>query len=205
MSDRVIFVGVAAVFVACLGVKLGLLGLAAGLCLVVGYEVARSALPPAVVRVTNLLAVAVTFGMALWLAIGEADAAEAATDPAPATSVAQALQPIVDMVVLALVGAFIAWLKIKLSAWFGVELDAKHRETLQSALTTAAGIVLADGSKSIGAGLGHLRMGAGDAIRHFGLDDALLERLLTAKVAASAPTKVVINNETSGSLKVRGQ
>ena len=132
----------------------------------------------------------VIFVSAIVMALAPAEAAEA-VDPMAASTVVDALEPIVQMIVGAAVTAFLTWLSIRLNGWFGIAIDAKSRETLHSALTTAANMMVAraaaDGSARLKDGLDHVMAGAGDAIQRFGLDAPRLETMLQAKIQQIDP------------------
>lgn len=113
-------------------------------------------------------------------------ALEAATVPTVAPGVLAALQPIIELVVAAAVTAFLGWIYKRLDEWFGVQVEAKHRDALHSALTTAANLMLSQvaqvGKAKMQVGVQQVWFGAADAIRHFGLDNAKLEAMLQAKI-----------------------
>lgn len=139
-----------------------------------------------------VIALAVVVGALL---VTSAKAAEPA-GPAEISLVAEALRPIVELVVGAAVTAFLGWLYAKLNVSFGLDLDAKHRATLQSALTTAANLVVAQAAKTgqirISEGLKYLAAGAPDAIAHFGVGKPGLEDMLTASIQREASKLTVL-------------
>lgn len=122
--------------------------------------------------------------------------------PAHAGELATALygvfQPYLAEIVGLAVAALVGWLARLVLRFTGIALDAKHRATLETALTNAAGLVIARagsaaqavrlplGSTALDAGLGAATRGAGDAIAHFGLTPKVLADKLTAKIGVLA-------------------
>jgi hypothetical protein len=109
----------------------------------------------------------------------------------PLTSIFSAAQPYIVDLVGVLVAAFLAWLTSWLHTRFNVDLDAAHRDTLETALKNAAGLVVQKagstldgksiqlGSPLLAEGVVYIMQHAGDAIEHFGLTpDALAKKLL---------------------------
>lgn len=108
----------------------------------------------------------------------------------------EAFLEILAPVVAALVAAMIPVLVAALVQWFkklGIDIEAKHRDALQSALTNAAMIALTKrGSYSNEPGLEaieYVRHSVPDAVKRFGLDEKrigelLLPHLTAAKVQA---------------------
>lgn len=89
----------------------------------------------------------------------------------------------------------IIWAAVKAGRKFGVEIDAKHRDVLQSALRTGARMALSQqltGAAAVKVIMDHAQgAGAGDAVRHFGLDPdklfdmgrAVLDALIKDQIA----------------------
>lgn len=113
----------------------------------------------------------------------------------------EAVRPAVVEIVSLLVGAFILWLASWLRTRFGVDLDARHRDALQAALTNAAGLLIAraggvdrvlaspqlQGSGLL-EGVEYVVESAPDAMRHFGLEPGDLSEKLRAKIGVLAST-----------------
>jgi hypothetical protein len=145
-----------------------------------GLHVARDWIPRPLRTALDIVVVGAAAGAILLLFAHGAQAAEAVEAP-PAT-IGEAFRPYVELIVATAVTAFLGWLHTQLRRYFGVELDARHREALHSAMTTAANLLIAKaaaaGSAELQDGLDHVAVGAGDAIRHFGLDSRRLEKML---------------------------
>lgn len=75
----------------------------------------------------------------------------------------------------------------RVSRWTGVEIEARHREALQSALTNGALFAIAKyepgaGAAAIGMATDYVRQSVPDAIKRFDLDEASLTRLVIPKI-----------------------
>ncbi|MFG6083935.1 hypothetical protein ACEUZ9_000170 [Paracoccus litorisediminis] len=92
------------------------------------------------------------------------------------------------------IAAIIAWGTKKAREKWGVEIEARYREALQSALMTGTRLALArqlTGSAAMQVILEHVRdVGAPDAVRHFDLDAGTLTNLAEAKLEQGATEKV---------------
>lgn len=107
------------------------------------------------------------------------------TDTLLATIIAQIVLPIVATITTALIG----WAAAKLRARWGIEIEAKHREALHSALMTGAQLALA--RYGVGATRDRLAQAAvsyagesvPDAIAALRPGAATLENLAAAKIA----------------------
>lgn len=94
------------------------------------------------------------------------------------------------------VAAVVGYLATTLKAKLGVDIEAKHREALQAALTNAAGLVInrAGGMASairlptqnplILEGVDYVVKSAPDALKHFGITPAAAGGILTQKLEA---------------------
>jgi len=92
------------------------------------------------------------------------------------------------------IAAIIAWAtKLARDKW-NIDIDARYREGLQSALMTGARLALArqlTGSAAIQIILDHVRdVGAPDAVRHFDLDAGALTNLAEAKLEQAVTEKM---------------
>lgn len=130
-------------------------------------------------------------------------AALAQTATVPADSIWIAVQPyIVDVLVAimtALLGMIYAWVRAK----FGIDIEAKHREALHSAVVTGlnlgaakiggvlAGRTISVGSPVVAEAMTWVARSVPDALGHFGITDAKLQELVLAKAqqvfGATAP------------------
>lgn len=166
------------------------------------------------------LQVAIGFGiLASIFAITAVPAAEAF---AQTTTVTQSAAPVDSTSTIVSLGDLLnPWLQTILgimgtvvtivSAWglaifskkTGIQIDQAHQQTLQTALTNAAGLLVSKGvsaaegvtfdvrSPEIKQALNYLNSAAPDAIAHFGLSaNDLIEKLL-AKIGIVAPTMTV--------------
>ncbi len=95
--------------------------------------------------------------------------------------VLDALRPVAIELASIFIAAFIAWLTAWLRTRFRVDLDERHRATLETALTNAAGLILSGASKQ--EAVAYVERGAAEAIRHFSLTVPALAKKLDAKEA----------------------
>lgn len=116
-------------------------------------------------------------------------ALEATPAPSFVQELTQALVPAFGLVVTALVGWAVAMLKAKT----GIDIEARHREALQSALTNGALLAMRKagwlpgqpvGQEVLGIGRAYVESSVPDALKRFGIDPgsangkATLDRLL---------------------------
>jgi hypothetical protein len=121
-------------------------------------------------------------------------------------------QPILETVVGAAVTAILGWVAVQFQRWTGHEIEKKHMETLDAALKTGIGQVLAKvnaanmtvdvKNAAVVSGVEWASRSAPDALAYFGLDDpAKREKLgelaegklgqLLAQVGQQAITPVI--------------
>jgi hypothetical protein len=149
----------------------------------------------------------VTLGVCalVMCALAAVGPAAAQTPEPPPTGLVAAIDTIVQLIVAAIVSAFLSWLYVRLEKWFGIKIDAGHRETLHSALTTAANLTLSRaavaGRANLVEGVIQVWSGAREAIQHFGLDDKKIETMLRAKVQAA--DVVGLTEPTPGTAAIR--
>lgn len=107
--------------------------------------------------------------------------------------------PLVELasaIILAITGYVLTWLREK----WNLEIEAKHRAALQSALTNAATLAIKAaldkdtggktgkdagieiGTAAMEIGIDYVKQSVPDAIRKFGLDTILIDRLLRPKI-----------------------
>jgi hypothetical protein len=119
-------------------------------------------------------------------------------------NVGQLLSPWVEALMsalLVLVTAIIGWIAAAIQRRTGIEIEAKHREALQTALTNAAGLVLNKVKSSLSDvtidvrhpaikdAILYINGAVPDAIKNFGLSpDDLAEKLLAKIGVVTAPT-----------------
>lgn len=99
----------------------------------------------------------------------------------------------------AIITAAIAWATKKLTDWTGINIEAKHREALQSALLNGAratlarhtphNVVLDMKSVPIKEGVEFVLNSVPDAVRYFGLSPDDIEKHLTPKLVALTGSK----------------
>lgn len=112
------------------------------------------------------------------------------------------LSPIISVLIAMLVPAFAT----ALLRWFqklGLDIEAQHRDALQSALTNAAMIAIARGSRNgaTGAAIGYVKKSVPDAVKKFGLDDGKILDLIRPHITAAridAAKTVSIDPEAVG-------
>lgn len=113
------------------------------------------------------------------------------------------IAPWADMIVstvAVLIGALVTWITALISRKTGIEIEARHREALQSALTNGAGLVLSKitvplsnlsmdvKSPLVKIGVEYVLNAAPDAVKKFGLSpDELAEKLVAKLGLASSP------------------
>lgn len=110
------------------------------------------------------------------------------------------LTPFVELgiaVVSAVASVAIAWLSIQANRKWGVEIDAKHREALHSALETGARKAAAKyvptgihiDSKPVAEIVAWAAKSTPDAIKHFGVSPETLAEMAVAKMEKVAAEK----------------
>lgn len=136
------------------------------------------------------------------LSIGYAGAQEAANDTR--VVVGDLIAPWLEMLVGAvavLITAILGWIAAQVKAKTGIDIEARHREALQTALTNAAGLALTRLSTTLGSktidvkhplikqAVEYVNSAAPDAIRNFGLTPEQIAEKIVAKVGlAQAPS-----------------
>jgi lysylphosphatidylglycerol synthetase-like protein (DUF2156 family) len=91
-----------------------------------------------------------------------------------------AVRPYIAELIGLVVAAIVAYLVQLIRRWTGIEIEARHREALQSALTNAAMVAAERGAA---AGAAYVERSVPDALKHFKLDQAGIQRLLEPKLA----------------------
>lgn len=115
-----------------------------------------------------------------------------------ATALYGVVQPYLAELKFIAASALVGWFARTVLRFTGIKLDEKHRATLETTFTNAAGLVIARagsaaqaarlpiGSSAFDSGLAAVARGAGDAITHFGLTPKVLADKLTAKIGVLA-------------------
>ena len=126
--------------------------------------------------------------------------------------ITDALQPVIVETLLALILAVVAALMRKLPAWMRVEIEAKHRAALHSALDTGVGYALdaveaalranptiAVGDAAVGQVLDYVNTSVPDAIKRLGPSQQHLQAMARAKInEALARAGVVLTQPDDG-------
>jgi hypothetical protein len=131
--------------------------------------------------------------------LGVASPAFAQAVASPATTVnfdpfIAEIMPYVLALASAVIAAGVAWITRKVHQWTGINIEAKHREALQSALTNGAraaigrytpgGVAFDMKSVPIKLGVDFVLHSVPDAVKHFGLSEADIEKHLMPKLVA---------------------
>ena len=112
-------------------------------------------------------------------------------------NVGQLIAPWLEMLLGAvsiLITAIVGWIATQIQKRTGIEVEAKHRDALQAALTNAAGLIVAKAQGSLGDrtidvrhpviadAITYVNRAAPDAVARFGLTPAQLAEKLVAKL-----------------------
>ncbi|MEP9372601.1 hypothetical protein [Mesorhizobium sp. KR1-2] len=142
-------------------------------------------------RALQILAFAVAILIIAWIVAGPAFAADGAL---PATSLLEPIRAYLVEIGGVLIVAFVGWLSSWLRATFKLELDARHRDALHSALTNGAALVLKKldtaaagksipiGNAIVGTGIEYVLTYSPDAVAYFGLTPERVGELLRARL-----------------------
>lgn len=99
----------------------------------------------------------------------------------------EAVAPHVLEAIGALITLLLGWLTMQARARWGIEIEARHREALHSALTTGARLALdgkLTGKAAVDLAIDYARASVPDAIRALVRDDGVLMRLAESKLRA---------------------
>ena len=92
------------------------------------------------------------------------------------------IQPILSALATALVPILVAYLADRVRLWTGIEIEARHREALQSALANAARIAIEKGD--VKEGVAYVTRSVPDAVKALAVDGAdHIEELLAPHIA----------------------
>ncbi|MBX3523236.1 MAG: hypothetical protein KF807_08525 [Xanthobacteraceae bacterium] len=112
----------------------------------------------------------------------------------PAESIHNVLQPYLVAVVSVLATAIVGWLAELLRRKFNLDIDAAHRDALQTALTNGAGLLIGKAggalagkkldlkSAVLAEAVNYVLQAVPDAIRHFGITPEAVAEKLQAKL-----------------------
>lgn len=130
----------------------------------------------------------------LILTIESASAQEAGGTTITLAPLIEAVGPIIAQIAITLVTALVGWLSYKVNQYLGLNIEARHREALQSALMNGvwkglhfiedrgAGIGIDVKSEILAEGIRYVQRSVPDAIQYFGLTEDRLRELLEAKL-----------------------
>ncbi len=119
-----------------------------------------------------------------------------AQTPSTGSAVFEIVRPFVVEAVGILILAIVGWLATTVKAKLNIDIEAKHREALQAALTNAAGLVINRAGGMAGAlalpsrnpmileGVKYVIDSAPDALKHFGITPDAVGAVLTEKLEA---------------------
>lgn len=96
------------------------------------------------------------------------------------------LSPVLLEIVAGLLTALISWAAMTARRKWGLEIEARHREALHSALMTGARMALArglSGAQAADLAVGYAQSSVPDALRHLRPGAVVLQSLASAKVA----------------------
>ena len=126
-----------------------------------------------------------------------------------AAAITESIRTWIEAAVFAAITAFLAWATTWLREKWGLEVEEKHRQALQSALENAAKLVLdsamgkIEGKKKVeeitvdandmSKGIDYVKKSVSDAIEQFGLDDLRIKELLKPKVLIPTVLKKAID------------
>jgi len=134
--------------------------------------------------------------------------AVAAAQPQSAGStVFEIVRPFLVEIASVVISGAVLWLVGTVKAKFNIEIEARHRDALQAALTNAAGLVINRAGGVAGAlalptrnpliieGVGYVVKSAPDALKHFGITPeaagAVLSQKLEAKIGVMVASPTV--------------
>jgi cytochrome bd-type quinol oxidase subunit 2 len=120
----------------------------------------------------------------------------AAQTQSTGSAVFEVFRPFLVEVASVFVSAVVLWLAATMKAKLNIDIEAKHREALQAALTNAAGLVINRAGGMAGAialpgrsaliveGVDYVVQSAPDALKHFGITPEAAGEVLKQKLEA---------------------
>lgn len=169
-----------------------------------------------------LLAAAVVFAAVCGVAVAQDTVVTTPTGPAPGETLVDVnswyawLQPWLTMIASVVIPAVVAWVGTLFAKWFGVEHEAQLRESLQTALTNAAGLLiqalgprastmkgLTVGDKDVLDAVEYVKKAAPDPVAHWSLTGPQIAEKLEAKLGQMTPIGGTgpVPTQISGGLK----
>lgn len=112
----------------------------------------------------------------------------------PVESIYNVMQPYLVAVVSVLAAAIVGWLAELLRRKFNLDIDAAHRDALQTALTNGAGLLIGKAGSALAGkkldlksavlaeAVNYVLQAVPDAIRHFGITPEAVAEKLQAKL-----------------------
>lgn len=110
------------------------------------------------------------------------------------------LQPYLTMLATTLITAAVGLITAKLNEWFGLKKEGELRDSLQAALTNAAGLLIQEigaasatmkglnvGNSTVAKALDYVQKAAPDAIKYFDLTPESLVKKIEAKLGLLTP------------------
>lgn len=97
-----------------------------------------------------------------------------------------ALAPYLPALLDWLIAAVVGWLALRFTRWTGIQIEARHREALQSALRNGALLALSrhlTGSPAADLVRGYVESSSPGALKYFAPSAGLLDGLIRAKLA----------------------
>lgn len=119
-----------------------------------------------------------------------------AQTPSAGSAVFEIVRPYLVEIASVFVAAVVGWLATTIKAKLGIDIEARHREALQAALTNAAGLVinraggaaralnLPESNPLLVEGVKYVVDSAPDALKHFGITPAAAHDILAQKLEA---------------------
>lgn len=100
----------------------------------------------------------------------------------------EALLPVIPVLSSILIPIILAFAFDRFRKWTGMEIEARHREALQSALANAAAKITAGATRQ--SGVAYVLQSVPDALKAFGIDsDTRIAELLDPHLARKAERK----------------
>jgi hypothetical protein len=111
-------------------------------------------------------------------------------------SIFGAWKPYIQELVGIVVAAILGWIALLAKSKFGIDIEARHREALQSALENAAGLAVGKLDRYLGEvkidvknpalaeGVEYVLASVPDALKYFGLTPERIRMMLLAKIGA---------------------
>lgn len=117
-------------------------------------------------------------------------------------SIFGAWKPYITEVVAGAIALLVGWVVNTARQRFNLDIEARHRDALQTALTNAAGLALGQldgaagrirleiGNAAVAEAVTYVMKGAPDALKYFGLGPDRLHEMIVAKAGTSITPKV---------------